>query len=139
MSNPTVWKKTVLFITYDEHGGLYDHVPPPPACEPDGEVTPDYKFDRFGIRVPTMVISPFAKASYVSHLVADHTSITRFIENRFDLPAMTRRDANAWPLLDMFDFEKPPFVTPPTGAPSAEPSVAGLDWCAKNPPGTGTP
>ena len=112
---------------------------PPRACEPDAEGPPDYKFDRLGIRVPLLVVSPFAKAGYVSHTVADLTSITRFIENRWDLVAMTRRDANAWPLLDMFDFDKPPFLTPPTGAPSADPSASGLDWCAKNPPGTGTP
>ncbi len=139
MKNPAVWKKTVIFFTYDEHGGFYDHVPPPPACEPDSETVPDYKFDRLGIRIPTIVVSAFAKKSFVSHAVVDLTSITRFIENRFDLPAMTKRDANAWPMLDMFDFDAPPFLTPPTGAPSAEPSAAGLDWCAKNPPGTGKP
>ncbi len=139
-SNPAVWKKTVLFITYDEHGGFYDHVPPPEACEPDEHVPSDYKFDRYGIRVPLYVVSAFAKKGYVSHTVADHTSITRFIENRFDLPAMTKRDANAWPLLDMFDFENPPFPEPPTAlAPSAEPSAEGLEWCKNNSPGTGMP
>ncbi len=138
-ANPAVWKKTVLFITHDEHGGFYDHVAPPAACEPDGDRPPDYKFDRLGFRVPMIVVSPFAKPGYVSHKVTDHTSITRFIENRWDLPAMTRRDANAWPMLDYFDFDKPPLVTPPTGAPSAEPSAAGLDWCKKNPAATGLP
>jgi phospholipase C len=85
------------------------------------------------------VVSPFVKAGYVSHFVTDLTSVTRFIENRFDLPAMTDRDANAWPMLDMFDFANPPFVTPPTGAPPATPDPAKQQWCQNNPPGTGKP
>ncbi len=139
MANPTVWMQTVFIQTYDEHGGYYDHVPPPKACVPDGFTVTDYAYDRYGVRVPLMVASPFAKKGYVSHLVTDHTSITRFIENRFDLPAMTVRDANAWPMLDLFDFDNPPFTTPPTDAPSAVPAQAGIDWCANNPPGTGLP
>lgn len=139
MNNQAIWQKTVFIQTYDEHGGYYDHVAPPAACEPDNIKPPDYAYDRLGVRVPILVASPFAKKGYVSHLVTDLTSITRFIENRFDLPAMTKRDANAWPLLDMFDFEAPPFMIPPTGAPSGDPSQAGLTWCANNPPGTGKP
>jgi phospholipase C len=139
MSHPNVWKKTVFIQTYDEHGGYYDHVPPPPACIPDGYTPPDYAFDRLGVRVPLFVASPFAKKGYVSHLVTDHTSITRFIENRFDLPAMTARDANAWPMLDLFDFQNPPFTTPPTGVPNATPYQAQADWCVNNAPGTGLP
>ncbi|MGZ6093719.1 MAG: phospholipase C [Polyangiales bacterium] len=138
-SNPKVWQKTVFIVTYDEHGGFYDHVAPPPACEPDGDVPPDYKYDRLGFRVPMLVISPWSRPGYVSHYVTDHTSITRFIENRFDLPAMTNRDANAWPMLDYFDFDKPSFSTPPTDAPSATPDPAGVEWCNKNMPGTGKP
>jgi phospholipase C len=133
------WDDTVLFITYDEHGGFYDHVVPPPACIPDGENPPDFAYDRYGIRVPLYVVSKFAKAHYVSHFVTDHTSITRFIENRFDLGAMTVRDANAWPMLDLFDFDHPPHVTPDLGWPSAEPSADGVTWCSTHPPGTGMP
>jgi phospholipase C len=59
------------------------------------------------------VVSPFAKKKFVSHVVHDHTSILRFIETRFDLPALTRRDANADPMLEFFDFENPPFAKPP--------------------------
>jgi phospholipase C len=131
-SNPTVWKETVMFVTYDEHGGFFDHVPPPEACEPDGDRPPDFKFDRYGFRVPMLAISPWTKKGFVSHVVADHTSITRFIENRWDLAAMTRRDANAWPLLDLFDFTKMTYATFPTGAPAAAVSAAGADWCTKN-------
>ena len=113
------WSDSALFITYDEHGGFYDHVPPPPACEPDN-IPPNLQpndvvaaFDRYGIRVPFVAISPFARKRYVSHTVTDQTSVLRFIETRFDLPALTNRDANADPLLELFDFAAPPFMTPP--------------------------
>ena len=100
---------------------------------------PDFRFNRLGIRTPLIVISPFSKAGYVSHTVTDITSVLRFIQNRFDLPAMTARDANAWPMLDMFDFDNPPYMTPPTGAPSGAATQAGIDYCTNNPPGTGLP
>jgi phospholipase C len=116
------WKDTAVFITYDENGGIADHVVPAAACEPDGiaphdgtgaPLTPG-TFNQTGFRVPFIVVSPYAKAHYVSHLVHDHASITRFIETRFGLPALTARDANALPPLEMFDFQNPPFMTPPT-------------------------
>jgi phospholipase C len=113
------WPDSALFILYDEHGGFYDHVPPPPACVPDaippnllpGDVVA--AFDRYGIRVPFVAVSPFARKRYRSHVVTDQTSVLRFIETRFDLPALTNRDANADPLLSLFDFAAPPFMTPP--------------------------
>lgn len=117
MKSP-LWKSSAMFVTYDENGGLYDHVPPPKACAPDS--TPPSKhadlggFDRYGFRVPVFVISPYAKKHYVSHALHDHTSILRFVEARFNLPAMTARDANADAMLDMFDFKNPPFMTPPS-------------------------
>jgi phospholipase C len=121
------WAQSVLFLTYDEHGGQFDHFAPPPACPPD-DIAPDFRtdedksydsanpgttFDRYGFRVPITVISPFAKKSYVSHNTYDHTSITRFIEAAFKVPALTNRDANADAMYDFFDFENPPFLTPP--------------------------
>jgi phospholipase C len=118
MKSP-LWSRSVLFITYDEHGGYYDHVPPPPACVPD-DIPPrlavgdfNAQFDAYGVRVPVAVISPYAKKHFVSHVVHDHTSILRFVETRFDLPALTRRDANADPMLEFFDFSKAKFATPP--------------------------
>jgi phospholipase C len=114
------WKDTVVFITYDENGGLADHVPPAPACPPDGFAPHDQNghalagaFDTTGFRVPFIVISPYARPHFVSHVVHDHTSITRFIETRFGLPALTARDANATPPMEMFDFENAAFATPP--------------------------
>jgi phospholipase C len=103
------WPKTAVFLTYDEHGGLYDHVPPPAAVPPDelAPATGPTAFNMYGPRVPLILISPYAKRGHVSHNVSDHTSITRFVEARFNLPAMTRRDANADPLYDLFDFDHP--------------------------------
>ena len=136
---PNVWKKTVLIITYDEHGGYADHVPPPPACVPDDDKPPTHAFDRLGVRVPLMVVSPWAKPGYVSHYVTDHTSVTRFIQNRFDLPALTHRDANAWPMLDFFDLDKISMPVAPQTVPTATPYPDGITWCEKNDPGTGMP
>ena len=106
------WSSSALFLTYDEHGGYYDHVAPPKAPKPDN-IAPMLQagdtpaaFDRYGIRVPAIVVSPWARKHYVSHTVYDHTSILRFIEKRFGLPALTNRDRLADPMLGMFDFTK---------------------------------
>jgi phospholipase C len=150
MHAPT-WKHTALFLTYDEHGGYYDHVPPPPAIRPDA-IAPIRSpgqprlmpgtFNRYGFRVPTVVVSPWAKANYASRVVQDHTSITAFIERKWNLPAMTFRDANAQPMTDYFDFRHAAFAKPPklAGAPGlahglAQCRAAGLD----NPPLPGQP
>lgn len=117
---PEVWEGSVIFITWDEHGGYYDHVKPPKACAPDKHAAmPDPKpdtfdFETYGIRTPFFAISPYAIKGHASTITADHTSILRFIEAWKGLGALTDRDANAWPLLDMFDFETlrtdiPPF------------------------------
>jgi phospholipase C len=105
-----LWIKLAIVYTYDESGGLADHVPPPPACIP----SPDQKqFNRRGIRVPAIVISPWVRPHYVSHRVHDHTSTLRLIELINDIPALTARDANADALLDMFDFECAGMMAPP--------------------------
>ena len=116
------WKHMAIFLLYDEHGGLYDHVAPPPACAPDA-IQPKFQADAGGsayggfvlegIRLPFVVFSPYAKHHYVSHKVFDHTSVLRFVEARFGLPALTKRDANALAPWDVFDFKAPPRLTPP--------------------------
>lgn len=132
------WPTSALFYTYDEHGGFYDHVPPPSACVPDN-IAPlldpadpgsnfSAQFDRYGFRVPFVVVSPYAKPGFVSHAVHDHTSILRFIETRFDLPALTNRDANALPLLDLFDFSHAALMNPPV-LPAATVDAAALQQC----------
>lgn len=144
MHAPT-WHNTALFLTYDEHGGYYDHVRPPRAIKPDSvapvpvpgapPLTPG-GFDRYGFRVPMVVVSPWARPHYVSNVVQDHTSILAFIEHKWNLPAMTFRDANARPMTDYFDFTAAAFDEPPKLA--AAPGLArGLREChaaGLNPP-----
>jgi phospholipase C len=137
------WKNTALFITYDEHGGYYDHVPPPRAIKPD-DIKPLTKpgdapggYDRYGFRVPLIVVSPWARANYVSRVTQDLTSITAFIERKWNLPAMTFRDANADPMTDYFDFSgRPAFARPPhlAAAPPLGPGLAKCHAQGLNPP-----
>jgi phospholipase C len=140
MSSPN-WSKTMLIWTYDEHGGYYDHVPPPAAITPD-DVPPTLKagdppggFDRYGFRVPCAVVSPYAKKTYVSHTVYDHTSILKTIETKWNLPALTRRDANAHSLLDMVDLRAEPAFPKPPRLPAA-PDAALKAGCLTSGPGT---
>jgi phospholipase C len=70
-------------------------------------------YDRYGFRVPLIVVSPWARRDYVSHVVQDLTSITAFIEHKWNLPAMTFRDANAHPMTDYFNFGRAAFRKPP--------------------------
>jgi phospholipase C len=120
MTGPA-WDKTLMIWTYDEHGGYYDHVPPPRAIAPDnippavpaGQSTYE-GFTRYGFRVPFVMVSPWARPHHVSHHVYDHTSICALVEAKWNLPAMTYRDANARNLLDMLDLDRhPAFLTPP--------------------------
>lgn len=76
------WAETLFVITYDEHGGFYDHVPPPPAVAPQGNA----RFSSYGVRVPALVISPWVEAGSVSHQVFDHTSMLKTVINRFLAP-----------------------------------------------------
>ncbi len=96
------WNNTLLVVTYDEHGGCYDHVPPPWGAVPPDTTIGEYNFgfDRFGPRVPTVLISPLIAAGTVFRVPADstpldHTSVLKTIEQRWNLPALTKRDAAA--------------------------------------------
>ncbi|HEY2511651.1 MAG TPA: alkaline phosphatase family protein [Polyangiaceae bacterium] len=115
-----LWPHLAIVFTYDESGGLADHVAPPKACLASPDQT---AFDRYGMRVPAFVLSPWARPHYVSHVVHDHTSTLRLVEALFDLPALTARDANADALLDMFDFTCGPH------APASAPPSAGSGNC----------
>lgn len=106
------WNTTLLIINYDEHGGYYDHVPPPVALAPDfvapippkGFLSYD-GFRRYSFRVPAVVISPFSKKNHVSHVVHDHASVLALLQRKWNLPAMTFRDANANDMLDFIDLD----------------------------------
>lgn len=133
LASPT-WGTSVLFLAWDEHGGFYDHVVPPAAVPPDAVPPkwlagdPHELFDEYGVRVPVVVLSPYSKANFVSHVVHDHTSILRFIENRFGLPSLTARDAAADPMMEFFDFNTATFAVPPS-LPAAVVDPAKLAAC----------
>ena len=133
------WKDSVFILSYDEGGGLYDHVPPFMVPPPDGDAPgqcPDPNngssnyctlgklggtFNLTGFRVPLVVLSPYAKPHFVSHTARDYTAILAFIEEQFSVPALTARDAY-WqdPSRDMsefFDFTTPALLNAPNGQP----------------------
>jgi phospholipase C len=172
------WSSSVFFLSFDEAGGPYDHVPPVPgstnkntspslqslegdispiAVNPDSFLpcvpqTPGVYTNhcdlrpgvpganpndaasktqkgfaaQLGFRVPSFVVSPFARRHYVGHRAMDHTAVLHFLEERYGLPALTKRDAAQPDLLDFFDFTKKPWATPPaqTQIPTA-PGVGG--------------
>jgi phospholipase C len=92
------WNSTAIFIMWDDYGGWYDHVPPPLV---------DY--DGLGMRIPLLIISPYAKKGFVSHVQYEHGSILRFIEDQFGLGRLSASDTRAnSPEADCFDFSKPP-------------------------------
>lgn len=116
------WKDCTFLVTYDEHGGFFDHVSPPKTVDDfaaDG-------FDQMGFRVPTMVIGPYVKEGHVSSTVYDHTSVLRHIEKRFGLPALTRRSAAANDLEDCFDLERQ--ARKDWNPPVMIPKIALEDW-----------
>src|SRR5215467_12316250 len=91
-----MWSNSIVIVTFDENGGYWDHVPPP-------------KIDRWGpgMRVPTVIISPFAKKGFIDHTVYDSTAILKLIETRFGLEPLGERDKNAKGMTEAFDFAKP--------------------------------
>jgi phospholipase C len=102
LRNGPAWNQTLLIITYDEHGGCYDHVPPPSGAVPPDNSAGEYGFDftRFGPRVPTVLVSPLVAAGTVFRVAAnamplDHTSILKTVETRWNLPNLTARDKAA--------------------------------------------
>ncbi len=137
------WKDSAIIVTFDEGGGLYDHVPPPTNIpSPDGikpidictsssdpncataqltHQAPPYDpvgdFTRYGYRVPLMVISPFTKPHYVSHTTTDYTSWMKLVETRFGLPSLNARDAAGIDMTEFFDFTGIPWATPPANPP----------------------
>lgn len=101
------WSRTALVITYDEWGGFFDHVRPPRLAD-DHDTGPRGKDDhaQAGFRVPTLVLSPFARPGHVGHQVYDHSSILKMVEWRWGLKPLTKRDRAARNLAESFDFSK---------------------------------
>jgi phospholipase C len=97
IGNSQYWSNTAIFIVWDDWGGWYDHVAP--------QMLNSYEY---GFRVPMIVISPYAKAAYVSHVPHDFGSILKFIEQNFDLPSLGYADVPADNLSDCFNFNQTP-------------------------------
>ena len=126
MNGPS-WHDSVFILTYDENGGLYDHVAPRASANPDGIKPKDLKTGDFcttstgptcnfvftGYRIPMIVVSPFTIKNHVSHTPADNTAILKLIETRFGLSALTARDAQQMDMTEFFDFTNPPWMVPP--------------------------
>jgi phospholipase C len=101
------WKSTAIFLFWDDYGGFYD--PEPPAL---------VDYDGLGMRVPLVIISPYAKKGWVSHVHYEHGSILKFIEDRFGLARLAQSDARAKsPEADCFDFSQPPRTFVPIKSP----------------------
>jgi phospholipase C len=96
------WPNLLLVITYDEHGGFFDHVAPPTAIDDRAALG----FDQLGVRVPTIVAGPYARAGALSSVVRDHASLPRHIGRMFDLTPLTQRDAHAADLSECLDADR---------------------------------
>jgi phospholipase C len=127
--NSPHWNSSLLLITYDEHGGFYDHVPPPSAVAPGDSISDEdnnnhnFNFEQLGVRVPAVVISPLIPRGMIDHTVYDHTSLLATIEELFGLKPLTDRDAAANTLAHLLSL-----YSPRTDAPTAlpEPAVSGF-------------
>lgn len=106
--NSPQWEQTLLVITWDEHGGLYDHEPPPKTVDPDPAATQrvnsGFAFDRLGVRVPMVLISPYIAQGKIDSRTYDHTSLLATVEKRFNLSPLTLRDAQANTFEDILEL-----------------------------------
>ncbi len=131
LMSSSYWKDSAFILTWDENGGLYDHVAPVQTVSPDGIPPVDMlpgdvcnangdsgdllcDFKVTGYRIPLLVVSPYSNKNYVSHTAADTTAILKLIETRFNLSNLTQRDAAQPDMTEFFDFTNPPWMTPPT-------------------------
>jgi phospholipase C len=148
VSNPAIWSKTALFITHDENGGFFDHVPPttapagtageyitasPLPSDASGVAGPI----GLGFRVPLLIVSPFARGGFVSHNVFDHTSLLRFLETRFgaEVPNLSAwRRSVTGDLTSAFNFVKVNTSVPSLPQPSRVDSRVTMSSCATSAP-----
>ena len=135
------WKQTLLVVTYDEHGGCYDHVVPPPATPPDTKTPDGFDFGYFGVRVPAVIISPYVPPKSIIRPAGltpfDHTSIIATLRKLFGIKPLTKRDEAAPDLVDALeafqtgpDNDGPPSIV----APAVPPPAAQVARAAAKPP-----
>jgi phospholipase C len=128
LRNSKNWNSTLFIITYDEHGGNYDHVPPPYGATPPGDGSVGefgFGFDRFGVRVPAVLVSPLIAPGTVfraSSGVIDHTSVLRTIHDLWGTEPLTQRDKNAASLTDVITLAAPRQDDPLTGVTAPAPA-----------------
>jgi phospholipase C len=144
MDSPAVWAQSLLFILYDEHGGFYDQAFPPPPCTPPGDPllnekkaahppNPAFAFDRYGIRVPAVVVSPWVKPRTPSHQVYDHASVIRTVFDLFGMPgSLTARDRTAASLKPT--LLAAPVTAAPTPLPAAPVTALAAEALPSEPP-----
>jgi len=107
------WRRGALFIVYDEWGGFFDHVRPPRVPDVRSSADLGQDFGQMGIRIPAVLVSPYARRRHVDHNVYGFESILRLIEYRFGLAPLTVRDRYARNIVRSFDFEAKPRYEPP--------------------------
>ena len=118
IGNSAYWANTAIIITWDDWGGWYDHVPPFKVINDGLSWGSGYVY---GFRVPLIVVSPYAKAAYISHVTHDFGSILKFIETTFTLPSLGYADVAADDLSDCFNLTQSPltFKQIPAALPAA--------------------
>ena len=125
------WENMLFVVVCDEHGGLYDHVLPPKAVNPDGLVSPEFDFSHLGVRVPAIVVSPWIPKGTIASTVYDHTSILATVRDVFGLGrSLTQRDAQANTLLSLLT-ETAPRADAPMTLPRATDDTQALHYAAQ--------
>ena len=114
------WERSLFILTYDEHGGFYDHVPPPAVV--DDRATDG--FGTLGFRVPALLAGPYVRRGHVESTVLEHASVARFLEWRFGLEPLGVRDANAGNILGSLDFANGDISVPRLPVPTVDPDEA---------------
>ena len=136
LRNSPLWNTSLLIVTWDEHGGFYDHAAAPPGGAPspgDRTVTPGnvnqygFTFEQYGPRVPAVIVSPLIPKNLIDHRTYDHSSIPATVEKIFDLPPLTQRDARARDVTSLVSLTTPratPATLPDPAAGTAQPAAA---------------
>ena len=126
LAESSAWQSSAFILTYDEHGGFFDHVRPPRTRDDRADGSDiDLDWGQLGFRVPTIVASPFARRGFVAHAPYDHTSILKLIEWRFGLAPLTQRDAAARNLAESFMWDTPDTSIPDAFSPYTAPILSG--------------